>query len=831
MKPSGLDPERWRHIDEVFDAVLDRLPAEREVYLEKACAGDRELRAQVEALLDAYERTQGRFEEPVSPLSAAVVEYRDDLPLDRQVGPFRLLQEIGRGGMGVVYEAEDTRLGRRVALKALPPYLGVGREAKLRFQAEARAVSALDHPNIATLYETDETEEGQLYMVFAYYDGETLGARIARGPLPAKEAIEIAVGIAEGLGAAHRSRIIHRDVKPSNVLLSEGSGVKLLDFGVAKMAGDDLTGEGVRLGTAAYMSPEHARGWPLDERADLWSLGVVLYEMLTGARPFRGDDPPSVFHSILNEEPTPPASLQLEVPEAPERIVEKLLCKDPAGRYQGTEDLLADLRAVQAGGPPSVAVREPPPAWRPRIRRLAVLPLANLTGNPDQEHLVHGVHDALIAELGKVRALGVTSRTSVMRFRDTELPVPEIAGMLDVDAVVEGSVSRDGDRLAITTQLIGASPERHLWAETYRRGVEGVLDVAGQVARSIATELEITLSPSEGSRLGAARSVEPAGYEAYTMGLLYLERRSPEGHEQAQKYLRRAIELDPEFAPAYAMLAEAYGSAAFFGLVGPSDGLPIVRSLVEKALELDSTLAAAHTTLGAVRHFGDWDWEGAEASLRRAIALNPSYAYAYFMLADVLAVQRRYPEAMAAAERNRELERFVPFSAFGPVFVLIDMRDFDRAIERARSALEFFTNFWQGHWLLAQSFVGKGLYGQAVVEGEAAAERSGRTPMALGALGLVYALDGRREAAMGVLAELEGMAESIYVGSTNFAMIHAGLGDHDRAFDWLARAYKERDMALVHLGQDVFYDSLRPDPRFADLLQRMGLDGPPAGTG
>lgn len=827
MRPSALDPERWRQIDAVLETALQTPPDELAGFLDAACGDDKELKREVEALLEAKAGGDSHFEPPGAALmKEALSSWAGPVVEGRMVGPFRLRREIGRGGMGVVYLAEDTRLGRQVALKVLPPWLGTGQEAKQRFEAEARAVSALDHANIATLYEIDESEDGQLYMVFAFYDGETLEARIARGPLAAGEAVEITIQIVQGLGAAHGKGVIHRDVKPSNVLLCRGGEVKLLDFGVAKMAGEKLTGEGIRLGTLGYMSPERLRDEPIDGRADLWSLGIVLYEMLSGAHPFRGTDAPSLIHSILDEEPEPPVVPGGEISDALERILRKLLSKDSAGRYQNADDLLIDLRSTRDGRAPPVVTREPPPAFRSRIRRLAVLPLADLTGDPRDEHVVHGVHHALIAELGKVRALGVVSRTSVARFRDSGMSIPEVASLLDVDAVVDGSVSRVGDDLAVTVQLIAASSERHLWAGTFRRGMDGVLDVAAEVARAIAREVGITLSPSEDIRLRAARPVTPAAYEAYTMGVLYLERRSPDGHEQAQKYLRRAIELDPGFAPAHAMLAEACGSAAFFGLVSPADGIPMVRALVEQALTLDASLPAAHTVLGAVRHFGDWDWAGAETALHRAIALNPSYGYAHFMLSDVLAVQRRHAEALAAAERYRALEPFVPFSAFGPVYVLVAMRDFDRAIDRTRPAMEFFEDFWQAPWFMAQALLGKGMNRHAVTACEVAAAMSGRTPMALGPLGLAYALDGRREDALHVLDDLETMAGSMYVGATNFAMIHGGLGNRDRAFHWLERAFRQRDMALVHIGTDTFYEPLRSDRRFAELLRRMGLEPP-----
>ena len=825
MRPSDLDPERWAEIDALLEAALEIAPAEQAAFLETRCADDPMLRAEVWALLQALSTSASRFDPPAAGLLEEALGSR--LGEQRNVGRFRLVREIGRGGMGVVYLAEDTRLGRPVALKVLPPWLGMRARARARFEAEARTVSGLDHPNIATLYEIDETEDGQPYMVFAYYEGETLEARIHRGPLPPEEAVTIAIGIAEGLGAAHQSGAIHRDVKPSNVLLAV-DGVKLLDFGVAKMAGEELTGEGVRLGTIAYMSPEQVGTGPIDLRSDLWSLGVVLYEMLTGIHPFGGTDVPSMLRAILDEHPKPLSSFGRDLSDALQRVMDKLLHKDRSVRYQDTKSLLTDLRAVRAHEPPPVAVREPPPSPSPRVRRLAVLPLVDLTGNPDEDPIVRGLHHALIAQLGKVRSLSVVSRTSVERFRDAQEPPATIARLLDVEAVLEGSVSRVGTRIALTAQLIAVSPERDLWSGTYQRTIEGIFDMAADLARAVAAELEILLTPSEERRLGPPGSVMPEAYEAYAAGLLYLERRSPEGHQQAQLHLRRAIRLDPEFGQAHAMLADAYGSAAVFGLLSPAEALPRARSLVDRALALDPGLPVAQTVLGAILHFGDWDWGGAEAALRRAIALNPSHAYAHFMLAEVLSVQRRYREALASAERHRALEPFLPLSAFGPVIVLNDMRDFDRAMERAETANAFFTNFWQGPWFLVQSLLGKGLHARAVLEAEKAVTLSNRTPMALGALGVAYALDGRDDDAKRVLAELTTLAATAYVGATNLAMIHGALGEHEEAFDWLERAYLERDMALPHVGDDVFYDSLRSDRRFDAFLRRMGLAGSPA---
>lgn len=878
MRPSELDALRWRAIDRIFDAALDCPVAERRRLVAELCGDDAGLLAEVEALLEAVELSKGFFDDRVMRHGPDTVPGGRGRPEDRNVGPFVILHEIGRGGMGRVYLAEDTRVGRRVALKMLAPYSGFGSDARRRFQAEARAVSKLDHPNIGTLYETDETSDGQLYMAFAYYEGETLDRRIARGSLPPGEAVHVAIRITRGLAAAHRAGIVHRDVKPSNVLITTGGEVKLLDFGVAKSGGDDLTLEGLRPGTIAYMSPENVRGDPIDGRADLWSLGAVLHEMLTGERAFRGENPASLLYSLLHEPPTDLAGLDLAARARLEPVVLKLLEKDPEDRYPSAEAVLRDLAAVHAGhtataddgGPARMTARQrtgatpstsmlrrrftfglvasmvlaggfwlssrtpadpADPVAASSIRTLAVLPLRNRTGDPAEEPFVEAVRDALVSEIGTLGQLRVLPRAAVDGYRDTDLPPAQIAQSLQVAGVIEGSVAREGDSVAVTVQLVGVSQQRAVWSGSWRGTVGSILNVTGDVTRSLADALGVALTETELARLRGHATVDPRAYDAYALGQVTVQQRSQSGFALAENYFRRAIEIDPSFALPYVALAEAHGSAMFFGLRSPARVLPEVRTLVGTALRIDSTLAQAHATMAHVALYGDWDWDKAERQARQAVRLNPSLAGAHRALSEVLAVRGRFPESLASIRKGSELERLVPFAAFRPVVVLLYMDDFGAAADEARAGLEFFPDFWQGHWLLCQALLGLHRYDQAVSACERAADSSRGTAMALGALGFAYAVSGRSDAAMQIVDRLEARADTTYVAGATVAEVLGALGRLDQAFEWMDRAYRAGDITLVNLRGDLLVDPLRSDPRFAELWRRVGLEGPPPGTG
>lgn len=456
----------------------------------------------------------------------------------------------------------------------------------------------------------------------------------------------------------------------------------------------------------------------------------------------------------------------------------------------------------------------------PVVQRIAILPLANLTGVADQEYFVQGVHEALVAELSRISSIDVISRTSVMSFRDTELSVPEIAARLDVDAIIEGSVMRAGDKLTVTAQLIATNPERHLWAQRYHRDVNELFEITTDIVAAIASEIAVELSPDYGAARSSQAAPNGEAYEAYLRGRFLFEQRTPDAYRKAQAEFRRAIDLDPAFAPPYVGLGHTFGSAAIFGALKPALGLAQARALAEQAIELDDTLAEAHLLLAGVSFYGDWDWVTAERQANRVLQLNPSLANAHRFLSEVYSVTGRHEQAMDAVERGREIDPLPPTSQLKPALILYLMRDYDAAISRARAGLALYPEFWQGHWLLCISLSATAQHDEAIEACTAAVEYSHRTPMSLGALGYVKALGGDLEGAREILTELEALRHERYVGAASLAIIHGALGDFDNALVELTRAYEDRDLLLVHVDNYSFFDPLRASDQFHVLRSR-----------
>ncbi|MFZ2054522.1 MAG: protein kinase [Candidatus Aminicenantales bacterium] len=603
-------------------------------------------------------------------------------------GKYKIIEEIGRGGMGIVYKAEDLKLKRTVALKFLPPGLTHIPDVKDRFMREAQAAAALDHPNICTVYEFDQAE-GKAFISMAYIEGQSLKKKIDSGPLELEEALKIATQVAEGLQEAHKKGIVHRDIKSANIMVTEKGLAKVMDFGLARVTGATLvTQEGTTMGTVTYMSPEQARGEKVDRRTDIWSFGVVLYEILSGELPFKGEHEQSIVYAILKEKPKPITDIKADIPVSIEQVVYRALEKDPDKRYQQIEDLLDDLKSISAGiVPDEIQARLRRAKLRKRKRAilyvgatgltiimavlalslftgraeaidsLAVLPLKNLTGDVEKEYFVDGVTDELIGQLGQISALRVISRQSVMRYRESNKLLPEIARELNVDAVVVGSVQQVGESVRIRVQLIDAFPEeQNLWGKTYERPVTEILAMYNEVARAIVDEVQITLTPKEDTRLASAFQVNPQAYEAYLKGMYHLYKLTPPELDAALHYFEQALETDPNYALAYTGIAFVWTGRQQMGLVIPSEATPKAKDAVLTALALDNTLAEVHYALAAIKTWNDWDWEGGEQAFKRALELKPNYPEALVYYSNLLCYMGRLDEALAMAERAVQLD-------------------------------------------------------------------------------------------------------------------------------------------------------------------------------
>jgi TolB-like protein len=689
------------------------------------------------------------------------------------------------------------------------------------------------------------------------YKGETLKQKIARGPLRLEEAIDIASQVTAGLSEAHAAGVVHRDIKPANVMVTDKGVVKILDFGLAKLAGQTkVTKTGTTVGTVAYMSPEQARGDGIDSRSDIWSLGVMFYEMLTGQLPFRGQVEQAMVYSILNEDPEPVTKTRGDVPIALEDIIEKALAKERAKRYETMGELLSELEAQRdqitlgikerrfralrrlkrrkrlAAGTVSVLALVAAAAvlvqmFRTRsmtIDSIAVLPLENLSGDPEQEYFVDGMTDALITELSKIGALRVISRTSVMRYRDTDKPLPQIARELNVDAVVEGSVFRAGERVRITAQLIGAEPERHLWADNYDRGLGDILALHSEVAQAIAQEIQVTLTPQEQARLASARPVDPEAYELYLRGLHQFDKNTKEGAEKAIDYFQQAIEADPNYAEAYAMQANGHLFLGYLGGLSAEEARSRAAPPLRKALEIDDLLPEAHYVMAGIRHILDWDWSGAESGYKRTIALDPSLTQAHGDYAFLLMTLGRFAESIAEAKRAVQLDPLAYITNYTLAHAYEAARQYDRAMAQYQQMAELEPNDPRPHWQFMFEHERMGRYEDAIKSRQEAMTLQGTPPekvaAKIAALDSAYSESGPEGYWKLRLERLKRVENpDPYIA----ARMYAYLGDKDQAIAWLEKAYNKHHMFLHMLSWSPAWDPLRDDPRYHDLLRRMNL--------
>jgi TolB-like protein/predicted Ser/Thr protein kinase len=783
--------------------------------------------------------------------------------IGQQLAHFRLVEKIGEGGMGVVYKAHDEKLDRDVAIKVLPAeYLG-DPASRSRLLREARTASKLNHPNICTIHEVGEAG-GQAFIAMELVEGKPVSALVKGGPLPGKDVLRYGLHMADALAHAHERGVVHRDFKSANVIVTPEGRAKVLDFGLARrmiadeipegrtLTQDTLTMPGQVAGTLAYMAPEQLRGQPADGRSDVWALGVVLYEMAAGVRPFQGDTGFELSSSILNQPPPPlRTGTKGTLPVLFRSVIERCLEKDPGRRYQKAGEVRAALESVEAGaGLPvlpalkyavkrhrklaltaaltaalAVAAALDVGGLRSRLltgargpvfRSLAVLPVANLSGDPEQEYFTDGMTDALIADLSKIGALRVTNRMSVMQYKNARKPLKEIARDLNVEAVLEASVVREADRVRVTAQLGEAKTERNLWAESFERESSSILAIQAQVARHVADSIRIRLSPEEKSRLASARKVNPETYELYLKGMYHLNRTSMEDTKQGIAYLHEAVAKDPSDALAYAGLALGYVEIAH-GAEAREDSLNRAKAAAATALKLDDSLAEAQAAIGFVKGYYDWNWEEGFRDLDRALEKNPSLAIAYYHRSWFHFIHGRTKEAIEDHIRAQQVDPFNPLHTAWLGELYRAEGRFDEAIAEALRSIEMAPQFPIGHFVLGLVYQDQGLHDKAIEAMQKAAEAS---PHWKWAIGSVYVKAGRTDEARKILDELNTLQTGPFRAFWK-AQINAALGEDDEAFRWLH--FEPHHVWVAGIRSLDWFAPLRKDPRFPDELRRMNL--------
>ena len=795
--------------------------------------------------------------------------------IGQTISNYKIVEKLGEGGMGVVYRAEDLKLTRAVALKFLPHALHANEPERDRFLQEARAAAILNHPNICTIHDIQEYD-GQQFIVMEYVDGTTLKERIVDGGLRIEDGIRYAMQVGEALQEAHSHGIVHRDIKTENIMVNAKNQIKVMDFGLAKLKGSlKLTQTSSTVGTLAYMAPEQLHGGEVDARSDIFSFGAVLFELLTGRTPFKGEHEAAVMYSIVNEPPQSLLKYRPDLPAELERIINRALEKDPEDRYQHVDDMVSELRrinkqstrisraslpGVQTPDPTRTsqvtqesASTQPAPKRhrhtllmgglsaaviliavaayilffpaRKSIDSLAVLPFVNASADSNSEYLSDGITESLIYALSRLPNLTVMSRGSVFHYKGKNADPQTVGRELGVKAVLTGRLTQRGDALIIDAELVDVSNNSDIWGDRFNRKLADILSVQDEIAREISRNLSARLGVEEATRLSKRSTESSEAYQLYLKGKFYWNKRKADDLRKAADYFNQAIDLDPNFALAYAGLASTYSLLPEYAGVRPAEVIPKIESAAQKASELDPTLAEPRAVLGLMKYSFQWDWEGAGRELKRAIELNPNYPTAHHWYSIWLRQQGELEQSLKEIRRAQELDPLSPVIIQNVAEIFIAMHRNDEAVEQSRKMLELDPNFPGAHLDLGYVYAREGKHDDAIRELQQVRLLVGPDhPYGLGILGYVYAKAGKKDEAMRVLDRLFAFSKQGFILASQAAMVYVGLGDKDKAFEWLGRAFEEHDQPLGFIKTAFVWDSLRSDPRYTALLKKMRLE-------
>ena len=750
-------------------------------------------------------------------------------------GRYQIVEELGRGGMGKVYKAIDTEVREKVALKLIKPE--ISRDAKTieRFQNELKLTRKISHKNVCRMYDLNK-EEGNYYITMEYVPGEDLKSMIRMSrQLSMATAVNVAKQVCEGLSEAHRMGVIHRDLKPSNIMIDKAGNVRIMDFGIARsLRTEGITGSGVMIGTPEYMSPEQVEGKEVDQRSDIYSLGIILYEMVTGRVPFEGDTPFTVGVKHKSEIPKDPKILNTQIPEDLSRIILKCLEKEKKNRQQSTHELISDLSVIEEGVsttfevPSEIKPLTTPITEVPAGGSIAVLPFADLSAQKDQEYFCDGLADELINRLTNIESLRVPARTSTFLFKGKEIDIQEIGKKLHVDRVLEGSLRKAGNKIRITVQLVNVTDGYPLWSEKYERDEEDIFVLQDEISLAIVDKLKLKLLGEEKEKIVKRHTEDPEAYDLYLKGIYFWNKRTPESIQKGMAHFQQALEKDHTYALAYASLADSFNTLGFWGWLAPKEAFPKARAFAEKALEIDDTLAEAHNSLGFICLHYDWNWAAAESEFKLALELNPNYAQAYAWYSHFLLSVGRLDEAIKELKKALKLD---PLSIHIRTYLADWLRvagRLEEAEEELGKVLDMDPNFGLANFYLGSMYVQKKEYEKALASFQKGVKYTGGLSWAVGWVGFAYAVLGETEKADKVLHDLLALSKERYIHLTSVGVVYLGLGNRDKVFEWYNKACEERDpfMPFLRVYQTSHENDkiLRSDPRFKELLKKIGLE-------